>query len=70
MIRKAGTYLMKNEKRLSDCCETAEQLQFYLEQKAQSHNSYKCYSRIERIQAIVKEIMALKVESYSSDGAV
>lgn len=46
--------MMKNEKRLSDCCETAEQLQFYLEQKAQSHNSYKCYSRIERIQAIVE----------------
>ena len=40
---------------MKDCCSSAEKLKEYLRQKALAHNSYKCYSQIERIRSIVQD---------------
>ena len=40
---------------MKECCTSAEKLKEYLKLKARGHNSYKCYSRIERIRPIIQE---------------
>lgn len=46
---------MKEKTTMKDFCDSAEKLNFYLQEKAKSHNSYKCYSRMEYIYPIVKK---------------
>lgn len=45
----------KKETGISGHCNSAEELKAYLRQKARMHNSYKCYSRVDRILPIVRE---------------
>lgn len=46
---------MEKKKTMKDCCGSGEALKAYLREKAMGHNSYKCYSRMERIRPIVRD---------------